>query len=256
MTTRVQMNVQEGEELVREYLVTRSPQAKERAIRAFLPLVKHIVGRLRIYENGSLKREDIYQFGVVGLLTALERFQPEYGVIFKTFAYKRIYGEIVDAMRREGLLNKEQIRTQKLLALTSEKLRSEFGREPSAKEIYEQAGVSEERYDQIRELLEASYTLSLDDGVSMDENESILRKDTIVDEDQIPPDVALDLAGIKEELKSIVQNLPERQRLILALYFYEELTLYDIGQVLSISESRVSQILNSTLKEIRGKLNY
>jgi len=256
MTTHAQMKLQDGEELVREYLVTRSPQAKERAIKAFLPLVKHIVGRLRIYENGTLRREDIYQFGVVGLLTALERFRPEYGVIFKTFAYKRIYGEIIDAMRREGLLNKEQIRIQKMLALTGEKLRAEFGREPTAKEIYEQAGVSEERYDQIQELLEASYTLSLDDGVAADENESILRKDTIVDEDQIPPDVALDLAGIKEELKSIVQDLPERQRLILALYFYEELTLYDIGQVLSISESRVSQILNSTLKEIRAKLNY
>jgi len=244
----------DGETLVKEYVSTRDQQVKEQAIQAYLPLVKHIIGRINIPDNGILKREDIYQYGIVGLLDALERFEPEFGVSFKTFAYKRIYGEIIDAIRKGGALSRKQVKDINRILRTTEKLRVSLGREPTPTEICKENGISEDEYYQIQQSVNPNFTLSLDEAISNDGGNLLYRKDTLVDETQIPPDLALEKQGIKDELKNIIRNLPERQRLILALYYYEELTLFDIGQVLEISESRVSQIMNQTLAYLRKKL--
>jgi RNA polymerase sigma factor for flagellar operon FliA len=244
----------DGETLVKEYLATRNPETRERAVRAYLSLVRHIVNRMRIVNNGVLRREDAYQFGIVGLLSALERYNPEYGVIFKTYAYKRIYGEIVDAFRREGLLNKDQMRDLKRIAAVEERLRGELGRDPQPGEICAAAGITEERYNQIQELIAMSRPLSLDETFVVNNDDALSRRDVIADRDQGSPDRDLEQASLKKELKRIIQDLPERARLILALYYYEDLTLADIGQVLELSESRVSQILNQTIAWIRKKI--
>ncbi len=244
----------DGEALIKKYVATRNQQVKEQAIQAYLPLVKHIIGRINTPENGILKREDIYQYGIVGLLDALERFEPEFGVSFKTFAYKRIYGEVIDAIRKEGVLNRKQVKDINRILRTTEKLRVSLEREPAPTEICKEIGISEDEYYQIQQSANLNFTLSLDDSISNDGDNLSYRKDTIVDETQIPPDLALEKQGIKDELKNIIRNLPERQRLILALYYYEELTLFDISQVLEISESRVSQIMNQTLAYLRKKL--
>lgn len=245
-----------GEELVKEYALTRNPKAKELAIQAYMALIKHIVGRINLPENGLLKREDFYQYGIIGLLSALEKYQPEFGVSFKTFAYKRIYGEVVDAIRKAGVLNRKQTKDINRIQKAGEKLRTVLGREPSSGEICEELGISEDEYFHIQQSANLNFTLSLSENVFNSDENSLTRADTIVDESQIPPDVALEKQVIKDTLKKHIKELPERQRLILALYYYEELTLFDIGQVLEISESRVSQILNQILIDLRLKLKH
>lgn len=246
--------MQKGEEVVREFIATRSAVARDRAVQMYLPLVKYIVGRLNIFENGTLKKDDFYQFGIIGLLHALDRYNPDYGVTFKTFAYKRIKGEIIDALRKLGKLNKNQIKRHKEIVRVEEELRTELGREPTREEICEKLEIPFDQYDQIKVLMEFNYTSSLDDGIALNSEGGLLQKEVIADPEQVPPHVALDQKLLKEEIKESIQQLPERERLILALYFYEELTLNDIGLVLDLSESRVSQILSKTLLQLKSVL--
>ncbi len=245
---------QNGEKLVQQYIKNRSQRTKDRAIQVFLPLVKHIVGRLNIDESGSLRREDLYQYGIIGLLDALERFDPEYGVTFKTFAYRRIHGEVIDAIRKEGGLSRDQVRRYNEIIATMDRLRSRYYREPSVGEVCEEMEISREEYYKALHSSNVNFTLSLDDTLYEDGSDRLSRIDVLADEDQVPPDKQLELDSMQNELKGILKKLPERQRLILALYYYEELTLADIGTVLDLSESRVSQLLNQTLAQVRSKM--
>ncbi len=246
----------EGDMLVNVYVETKHPRDKEKAVKAYLNLVKHIVGRLNIPEHLNLRREDVYQYGIVGLLNALDRFKPSMGVSFKTFAYRRIQGEIIDAIRKQGGLSRDHIRIQKLITEASENLRIKLDRDATLDEICAEAGISLEDYYLLQQLNNINFTISLDGYHSDDGEDKLSPKDTIVDESQIPPDKQLELTGIKDDLKKILAELPERERLILVLYYYEELTLFDIGQVLDISESRVSQLMNQTLAFVRTQLNH
>ncbi|MBT7617879.1 MAG: sigma-70 family RNA polymerase sigma factor [Calditrichaeota bacterium] len=244
----------DGEILVLEFIKDRSQSNKDQAVRSFLPLVKHIANRIYLPENAALKKEDLLQFGIIGLLDALERYTSNYGAKFKTYAYKRIYGEIVDAIRREGILSKDQLNIINRISKATDTLRSLYGREPTTSEICEEVQISEEKFSDVYQSNTMNYMLSLDDKIGVDANDRLTRKDTIVDEGQVPLDAALEKDELKAKLKEVIKILPERKRIILALYYYEDLTLLDIGQVLCISESRVSQILNQTLMEIRNDL--
>ena len=112
----------DGEALVREYCLTKNELIKDQAVRAFLPLVRHIVGRIKVSSYLSLQKEDLYQFGVVGLLYALQRFDPENGTAFKTYAYRRIHGEVIDALRRAGVLSRDQMQKLTKVNAAKEKL--------------------------------------------------------------------------------------------------------------------------------------
>jgi len=137
-----------------------------------------------------------------------------------------------------------------------ETLQHRLGRDPSVQEVCREAKMSEQEYFEIEMLNKLNFTLSLDERVSETGEGSQLRRDMISDDSQQSPEERLDRESMKNNLKYKISRLPEKQRLILALYYYEELTLMDIGQVLNLSESRVSQILKETLIELRRSINY
>ncbi len=244
----------DGEHLVQEYVQTGNERTREEAIQAFLPLVKYIAGRINIDQFGSLAREDLYQFGIVGLLTALDRYKTGKGASFKTFAYRRIHGEMIDAIRREGTVSKDAYSVRKKVIMVSDRLRSELGRDPALSEIADEMDVSLEDLNKMLFKGDAGEHLSLNDTVGGDDSDSMLRIDVIKDESQLSPDQKFEKEALKQELMTVITQLPERQRLVLALYYYEELTLADIGMILGLSESRISQILSQTLAEIRGQV--
>ncbi len=255
MKTTQSLVHQDGEHLVREYILTGDESTRENAIQAFLPLVKYIAGRINIDQFGSLGREDLFQYGIVGLLTALDRFQSDKGASFKTFAYRRIHGEIIDAIRREGTVSKDAYSIRKKVIRISDELRQQLGRDPALSEIAEHMNVTVEELNKMLFKGNASEHVSLNDTVGSDTGgDSMLRLDVIKDEEQFSPDEQFEKNAMKTELIELIKHLPERQRLILALYYYEELTLADIGMILGLSESRISQILSQTLGEMRGQL--
>ncbi|NOZ74624.1 MAG: FliA/WhiG family RNA polymerase sigma factor [FCB group bacterium] len=243
-----------SEDYIRKYKTTGDPHDKDLAIRSYLPLVKFIVGRIPPVANGNLSRNDMYQFGVIGLIDALDRFDPTQGVGFKTFAYKRIHGEVIDAVRKESRLSRDQVHQLQLIEQSRRMLWHQLGREPMPEEIARKVGITMEKFEYLCQL-RAQSVVSLDEPVSgPDGDRFISRAETLSDPEQLSPGQALDRESLKEELKALIKALPERKRLILALYYYEELTLVDIGSVLNLTESRVSQILSDTLVEIRGNL--
>jgi len=244
----------DGEALVRAYHILPNAATKDKAVRAFLPLVRHIINRIHISDSPSLNRDDLYHSGILGLLEALDRYDPAQNTSFKTYAYRRIQGEIIDAVREAGMLTRSQSKQVRILLDTEEALRANLGREPAHEEVLEKMGINSRDYDSIRMLIWQQQSISLDEEVSRDDADMVVRKELVVDENQLSPEEEFIAMGLKEELQHLIANLPERNRLILALYYYEKLTLIDIGRVLGVSESRISQLLKETLGDLKDNL--
>lgn len=245
--------VQKGEDLVLEYVKTKSPLIKDKIVASYGPLVKHIIGRFNLSYSKTMSLDDLYQFGILGLLKALDRFKIEMNVPFKGFVYKRIHGEVIDAMRREGLIGRDMYEKVKNLEECVKKLISQNGREPAMHEICDVLEISEKEYYSILNTSQMTYMTSLNTTVSDEEGSSIYKLDMLKDESQRSPEELMVNANLKERLKHVINELPERERLILALYFYEELILADIAKILELSEARISQILNKTLLDLKTK---
>jgi len=145
---------------------------------------------------------------------------------------------------------------QKLSKINSakEKLTMQFDREPNHLEIQKETGLTQKEITKVLSIAQMSLPVSLDESFSTDEGEVMTRMEIMEDKNQISPDQELDKTGVRNELKGCIQQLSERERLILALYYYENLTLADIGTVLNLSEGRVSQILSQVHSELRQKL--
>ncbi len=237
-----------SEQLLLDYYRNPTPQRKEQVIKSYLPLVKYIVGRIPLQQGSSLELSDLYQFGVVGLLDALDRYNPTKGVKFKTYAYMRIKGEIYDALRREYIESKDRYHREKKLNAAKETLRQQLGRDPSPEELQDHLNMTPLELDNLTN--RAPVVLeSLDQPVDDQEVRSL--QELIADPEALSPEEIFQQESLKNRIKEAIKRLPERQRLILALYYYEELTLADISKILEVTESRVSQILKETLKTIR-----
>ncbi|WP_457566396.1 sigma-70 family RNA polymerase sigma factor [Caldithrix abyssi] len=243
-----------GEALVKEYLETRNERIKAKIVEHYAPLIKNIVGRYNLHYSTTLSADDLYQFGILGLLKALERFKSN-GVPFHAFAYKRIYGEVVDALRREGMIGRDKYEKVRKLETAVKNLTASLGREPSTEEVCRALDIDEKTYYDILNTSLLVYTTSLNTKISDDEGDFIYRIDTLTDESAMSPEEELENLDLKRRLKEIISNeLSDREKIILALYFYEELTLADIRKVINLTEARISQILNQTLIKVRVKL--
>ena len=243
-----------GEELVKEYIRTGNPRLKDKIVSSFAPLVKHIIGRFNVTYSTTLDREDLYHAGVFGLLKALEKFNPESGTPFRTYAYKRIHGEVVDMLRKEGMLGRDKYDQVKRLEKTIAALTSRLGYEPSTDEICREMGISDQEYHSLISTAQMVYTTSLNTKINGNDGDFIYRIDTLKDDDRSSPEDDVIKSDLKDNLRKLIQGLPDREKLILALYFYEELTLADIGKVVNLTEARISQILNKTLVSLRARL--
>ncbi len=255
MIATEQITKPDGEELVKAYKMNGSERLKEKIIQSFAPLVKHIVGRFNLTYSRTLSSEDLYQYGILGLLKALERYKTELDVPFKNYAYRRIHGEVVDALRREGVIGRDKYEKIRQLEEAISDLTGQLGNEPAPDDVCSRLNISVEEYYELLSTAQLTYMTSLNNKISDDEGTFVYRIDTLVDDKQLTPAEVVEKENLKENLKQIIHKLPEREKIILALYFFEELTLADIGRVLGVSEARISQILSKTLVKIRAELN-
>ncbi|MFB0515244.1 MAG: sigma-70 family RNA polymerase sigma factor [Candidatus Neomarinimicrobiota bacterium] len=244
-----------GEDLLSEYYATKDPILKERAVREFLPLVYYVVNRIPLPVTDVITREDLEQSAIHGLLEAIDRFDEERQVKFKTFAYKSIYGAVIAAIRQVRILSRTKLERLMEVQKITDRLTQELHREPSAEEVCEAANISQNDYSELLVAGQLSYaTFSLDDPITGDQEIPSRQIDLLADAESKDPESAYMIDNLKTRLVSLLKEMPERERLILALYYYENLTLVEIGQVLNISESRVSQIMSKTLDLLRNQL--
>lgn len=248
-------NESNGEALLREYYVSKDPLLKERAVKEFLPLVYYVVNRVTLPVTDAITREDLEQSAIYGLLEAIDRFDADRQVKFKTFAYKRIYGAVIDAVRQVRILSRTKLERLMAVQKITERLTQELHREPTIDEVCEAAKISLSEHTSLMLAGQLSYaTFSLDDPVSGEYDTSARQIDLLADVESEDPESTYMIDNLKSRLVNLLKELPERERLILALYYYENLTLVEIGQVLNISESRVSQIMSKSLGQLRSKI--
>ncbi|GIW07808.1 MAG: RNA polymerase sigma factor WhiG [Dehalococcoidia bacterium] len=236
------------------YVRTREPRIREALILAYTPLVKYVVDRLAISLPAVLDTEDLISYGIIGLIDAVERFDPDRGFKFETFAIPRIRGTIIDQLRALDWLPRSARQRAKEIERGIQELRSSLGRMPTDEEVAAYLQMDLDRYHAaVQEA--ATITLSLDHVLSMDDDDSPLSLADLVEDRQ-----AVSLLGAAERnellgaLIRAIEELPERDRLVIALYYNEELTMKEISRVLEISESRVCQLHARAVLKLRAAL--
>lgn len=224
---------------------------KDEIVRRYLPLVRYVAGRMSVKPPPGLDFEDILSFGVLGLLDAVERFEPDRGFCFQTFAVPRIRGAILDELRRFDWISRSGREKLQKFERTLEQIAKTRGSMDDAS-LMSAMDMDEKSYKDLLDIASRSYVVSLDDVLTLEDGE-LQREDTL--EDGRPS--ALDLLEQTEETELVLQalkRLPERERLLLSLYYYEGLTLKEIGKVLGVTESRVSQLHGRALSFLRAEL--
>ncbi|MFN3596114.1 MAG: sigma-70 family RNA polymerase sigma factor [Rubricoccaceae bacterium] len=243
----------ELQQAVERYLAAPGEVSRAEVVRAGLPLVHALVGRLGTPNHPLATREDLEGTAIEGLLQALDSYDAARGALFVTHAYRRVHGALVDYLRSIDVLSRERRRRYTEAQRAADRLRQALGDEPSDGDVADLLGISLADYHDLLATAQLRFTLSLD-APAGDEDASALA-DLIEDEYGEAGFEAVERASVQAQLEREIPRLPERQRVILGLYYHENLTLRQIGEVLGVSDARISQILGQTMLTLRARLS-
>src|SRR5712692_4367856 len=239
-----------------EYVTTRRPELRDELITEYAPLVRFVVGRLGIPQTSLLEADDLVSYGIIGLINAIGRFDPSRGVRFEAFATARIRGAVIDQLRVLNWLPRSAVARVRQIETALATLEQRLGRPAKELEAAEEVGVSIERYRQM--LLEMGIVvLSLDApiGSLMQDDEVTSLSDLIEDTHALGPAQQVEQHEMTALLSSALERIPERERLLLSLYYQEELTMKEISRVMNVSESRVCQLHMQAVLRLRTALH-
>jgi RNA polymerase sigma factor for flagellar operon FliA len=225
----------------------------EEVIVRYLPLIKKIVDQVNLTHT-QYEKEDMIHIGVLGLIDAFQRYDSGKGIPFQHYAKWRIRGSIIDEMRKSGKVSRDKMKKIKQFYQAQNDLRQQLMREPSDEEICRVLSIARQELYDIEENIHYLSQYSLEEVLFSGDEGEFERIDVLEDKRIQTPEEELLEKERKERLAEAVEKLPERERLILALYYKEELTLKEIAGVLGVSLSRVSQIHGKTLLKLRGYL--
>jgi RNA polymerase sigma factor FliA len=241
------------EELWKQYKKNKDDKTKEILVKNYLPLVKFLTDRI-VYKLPDYIRtneaEDLYVEGIIGLLEAMDRFDPDIKVKFETFASKRIKGAILDTLRRADILPKNVREIAKKIELSMVKLENELGRPAEEAELIKELGMTNIEFYDILDRIKGISLISLNSEILNNDGEKLSFEDIIGE-----PATALVDFEAKEaaaQLALIIDKLNRDERIILEMYYWDELTLKEIGIALNISESRVCQIHTKLILQLRS----
>ena len=243
------------DELWLEFKKTQSPELRNAFIRQYMPLVKYVAGKVHTGMPGSVEFDDLVGFGQFGLLDAINKYDPEKNVKFKTYAVTRIRGAIFDELRSIDWLPRSVRQKSKEIEDTIGRLEAKLGRTASDAEVAGAMGISEEEFQQTILKVSGTSILSLNDvWYSGDESDHVSIGDCIESPSSLNPDVIVEREEIRRVIIEAINELPEKEKMVLVLYYYEDLTFKEIGQVLNVSESRISQLHTKANLRLRSKL--
>ena len=239
------------------YLSNRDKESRDVLIVQYIYLIRYVVGRVKVSLPSTISIEDIAGYGVEGLINAIERYSPQKNTRFETYALIRIRGAIIDKIRSQDFLPRSLRQKIKVLKEAQEYLKQELGRMPTTQEIANYVDMTPEKVSQLLSEDVVMTSIYEKKGSSEDSMEII---DTIEDSNRLNPQEEAEDKNIKQELENALQRLPERERIIMVLYYQENMTLKEIGVTLEMSESRACQLhaqgimkLKNILSENRSK---
>jgi RNA polymerase sigma factor for flagellar operon FliA len=245
------------EQLWRDYIAYKSPTAREGIIIRYAPLVKYVAGRVAIGLPSNVEFDDLVSYGVFGLMDAIEKFDPSRGIKFETYAIARIRGAILDGLRSNDWVPRSVRQKAKELEKICAELENRLGRSATDQEISEAMNLNLHDFYELLSEVSCTTLSSLDElwMVNSNEEDSVRVLDLVRNDDSEDPLQHVEIEEIKATLAATIDYLPERERMVIALYYYEGLTLKEIGEIMEISESRVSQIHTKAIFRLRGRLN-
>ncbi|MBI5521260.1 MAG: FliA/WhiG family RNA polymerase sigma factor [Desulfarculus sp.] len=228
---------------------------REALILEHTPLIRYVAGRIAMRLPSHVPLEDLYSAGVLGLIDAVDKFDPRQNVKFKTYAEFRIRGAILDELRAMDWVPRSVRKKSSRLEDTYHKVQSQLGRAASDEEVAQALGVSLEEFFHLLDEVKGVNLLSLDDQNSPLANldsEQVL--EALGREDNEDPLTQLGLAELRRAVASAIEGLPEKEKLVVSLYYYDELTMREIGEVLGYTESRISQMHTKAILRLRARL--
>jgi RNA polymerase sigma factor for flagellar operon FliA len=246
---------QKEEQLWIQYRKKRDPKIREDFIKQYAPLVKYVAGKVAVGMPHNIEFDDLVGFGVFGLLDAIDKFDPEKNVKFKTYAVTRIRGAIFDELRLMDWVPRSVRQKTREVEEAISSLEAQLGRTATDQEIAKSMGMDEGEFTKTMMKISGTSILSLNDvWFSGDESDKVSIGDSIESPMSLNPDVIVEKEEIRRVITDALSELPDKEKKILVLYYYEDLTLKEIGQVLEVTESRVSQLHTKAITHLRSKL--
>jgi RNA polymerase sigma factor for flagellar operon FliA len=255
----MQTNVKAVElrELWLRYKEQGDERARERLVVAYSPLVKFIAGRMASGLPSHVEEADLISYGLLGLIGAIQRFDLDREIKFETFAVARVKGAIIDELRSLDWVPRSVRARARDVEKANAALEAQLQRAPTDEEMAAKLHMEVDEFnDSLLEIANSS-VLALDDLWTFADPEGgggqISVLDTIQDPNAVDPDTEAQASELKDRLADAIESLPERERLVVALYYYENLTLREIGEVLGVTESRVSQLHTKAVLALRSR---
>ena len=241
-------------ELWRRFKTEGDLVAREELILQYVGLVKYVIDRLRLKPPSTVDYDDLFNCGVTGLISAVDRFNPDMGNKFQTYGVCRIRGEILDESKRVGWIPRPLYKKFGEIELAKAKLESEFGRQPTTEEISEDLGIDIDELNSILANLRQSTITSLYEIIQEDGEDNNVYLVDILSDPNSDITSLVEAEEIDRLVAELIDELPDKEKLVVELYYQKELTLKEIGKVMEVSESRASQIHSQSMSRIRGRL--
>jgi RNA polymerase sigma factor for flagellar operon FliA len=243
-------------ELWRSFKEEGDQQARDRLILAYAPLVKYVAGRMSSGLPTHIEEADLISYGLLGLIGALERFDPGREIKFETYAIARIKGSIIDELRSLDWVPRSVRAKAREIEHACALLENRLQRVPTDDEIAQELRISVDEFQHALTQISNTSMVALDElwAISGSDGDTASLIDTIEDPRSRDPSRMLDLSEMKGRLALAIEALPPREKVVIALYYYENLTLREIGEVLGVTESRVSQLHTKAILRLKGRL--
>ena len=224
---------------------------------AYSPLVKYVAGRLSSGLPAHVEEADLISYGLIGLISAIQRFEPEREIKFETYAIPRIRGAIIDELRAMDWVPRSVRARAREIERANVKLEHKLQRAPTDEEMAAELGLDIEEFQESLIQISNSTIAALDElwTVSDSSGDQVSLLDTLQDPGAPDPARVADAAALKDRVADAIASLPEREKLVIALYYYENLTLREIGEVLGVTESRISQLHTKAVLRLRGHMS-
>jgi RNA polymerase sigma factor for flagellar operon FliA len=246
---------EETKTLWQEFKLSNDKALRDRLILTYAPLVKYVAGRLGSGLPAHVDEGDLVSYGLLGLIGAIERYDPDRDIKFETYAISRIKGAIIDELRALDWVPRSVRSRAREIERAIGELEAKLGTAPTDEQIAAKIGISVDELEESLTDISRSSIAALDELWSTSgDGDQVSLLDTIEDTTGPRPADVLDASEMREALADAIARLPEREKLVVTLYYYEELTLREIGEVLGVTESRISQLHTKAILRLKARL--
>ncbi|MBP9673902.1 MAG: FliA/WhiG family RNA polymerase sigma factor [Bacteriovoracaceae bacterium] len=239
---------------LKDYRNTVDPKMKDEIVVEYAPLIRYIAQKIASRLPANIELDDLISCGVIGLMDAIDKFDCTRDNKFKTYAEFRIRGSILDELRAQDWIPRSVREKSKLIERTFQKLENELGKEPTDEQMCAELKMDQEEYYSLVDKAKTVSVLNIDDSTAFNREDKKLMLGLLEQRRSSNPYSAINYKRSQEKIKEVINGLPEKQKLVLSLYYYEDLNLKEIGQVLEVTESRVSQLHTQAVEKLKAKL--